>query len=120
MTGDVKAYGYPCWMDLHTSDMEKSLAFYDALLGWKPIGDVDDGYTIIGPDGIGVAGITADANFPGDLKDDWRLYFRVEDARKTLDLAVKEGGKMLMDVTDMGDSGLSAAVLDPRENVFWL
>lgn len=27
-------YGYPCWMDMESSDLATSMAFYAALFDW--------------------------------------------------------------------------------------
>jgi len=40
---DVAPFGAPCWIDLFTSDPDKSRAFYGELFGWeaKDTGELD-------------------------------------------------------------------------------
>ena len=51
--------GAPCWVDLMSSDPEKSKAFYGALLGWEAEAPNPEfgGYTNLTKDGERVAGL---------------------------------------------------------------
>src|SRR5215211_1044356 len=74
--------GAPCWIDLMSSDVEKSKAFYGELFGWtadEPNAEFG-GYTNLRKDGEQVAGLMA-AQEPGQ-PDGWSVYLAVEDAEK--------------------------------------
>ena len=32
---DTTPVGHPCWIDLFTSDPDRSIAFYGELMGWE-------------------------------------------------------------------------------------
>lgn len=115
-------YGYPCWMDMESSDLATSMAFYAALFDWQPIGGYEnrDNYHLIGPEGTAVAAVMDRKSSETRDADAWNLFFRVGDAQQVLDAAVEHGGQVLVPVTDNGPSGLKAAAVDPRGNPFWL
>jgi len=50
--------GAPCWVDLFTSDPDRSRAFYGELFGWtsKDAGEEYGGYVNFLKDGVMVAG----------------------------------------------------------------
>ena len=76
--------GAPCWIDLMSSDVEKSKAFYAGLFGWtadEPNPEFG-GYTNLRKDGEQVAGLMA-AQEEG-MPDVWSVYLAVEDAEKTV------------------------------------
>src|SRR5688572_16752429 len=74
--------GAPCWVDLMSSDVDKSKAFYGELFGWtadEPNPDFG-GYTNLRKDGEQVAGLMT-AQEAG-VADVWCVYLAVEDAAK--------------------------------------
>ena len=44
---DSAPVGAPCWIDLFTSDQDKSLAFYSELFGWTVDDPGPDSYRIV-------------------------------------------------------------------------
>ncbi len=55
---DSAPIGAPCWIDLYTSDPDKSCAFYGELFGWtwEVGGEEYGGYITFSKDGVSVAG----------------------------------------------------------------
>lgn len=106
--------GAPCWMDLSTSDPDKSAAFYGAVFGW---GCVDQGadyghYRIWQSDGHTVGGAMKPPEGSG-IPDAWCVYLRVDDADKAAALAIENGGAVLMPVMDVLTLGRMAIISDP-------
>ena len=67
------ALGTPCWVDLFTSDPERSAAFYSVLLGWerRDLGAELGGYALLCSGGEPVAGTQlAAAHLLEDLATD--------------------------------------------------
>ena len=97
--------GAPCWMDLVTSDVEASVAFYTALFGWtcEQI-EHPDGYRYFRHDGRAVGGVMA--NDPGwGMPDAWSVFLRSDDVRATAAAAAEHGGEVLMQPCDVEPNG---------------
>jgi predicted enzyme related to lactoylglutathione lyase len=104
--------GAPCWVDLMSSDVEKSTAFYGALFGWtadEPNPEFD-GYTNLRKGGEQVAGLMTaqEAGMP----DVWSVYLAVEDAAKTVEVAKENGGQVFVEVMAVGTLGTMAVLAD--------
>lgn len=105
--------GAPLWIDLMSSDVEKSKAFYGALLGWtadEPNPDFG-GYTNFRKDGEQVAGLMA-AQEEG-LPDVWSVYLAVTDAAATVAAAKAAGAQVFVEPMAVGDLGTMAVMADP-------
>src|SRR5262245_56114225 len=92
---DIAPVGAPCWVDLMTSDTERSRAFYARLLGWEAEepGSEFGGYFNFQFHGERVAGcMESQPETPGP--DVWSVYLRADDAQQTVDRAVAEGGEV--------------------------
>jgi predicted enzyme related to lactoylglutathione lyase len=78
--------GAPCWIDLFTSDPDKSRSFYGELFGWtsQEAGAEYGGYINFSKDGLPVAGAMRDA----------------------------DGGQVLVPAMDVGEQGTMALVTD--------
>lgn len=107
--------GAPCWIDLLSSDIGRSREFYTHLFGWTA-GEASEefgGYFMFFRDGEPVAG--AMPGQPGvDVMDQWGIYLHVDDARKTLDLALASGAQASQPAVDIADLGTSAVITDPN------
>ena len=113
-TRDTAPVGAPCWVDLMTSDTEGSRAFYGEVFGWTAEDPVEQfgGYFSFRKDGALVAGCMAAE--PGtDVSDVWSVYLATDDAKKTVDAATAEGGRVILAAMDVGDLGAMAVVTDP-------
>lgn len=103
--------GAPCWIELRTSDADKSRAFYCELFGWT----ADDpneqfgGYFNFRLDGIRVGGAMAGLDVP----DGWAVYLASDDAEKTAGGAAEHGGQVFLPAAQVGDLGTMAVVGDP-------
>ncbi len=105
--------GAPCWVDLMSSDVEKSKAFYAELFGWTA-GTPDPeygGYVNFSKDGDPVAGLMAAQAGMGPA-DVWSVYLAVEDAAATVQAARDNGGQVLVDAMAVGELGVMAVVVD--------
>jgi uncharacterized protein len=113
-TRDTIPIGAPCWVDLTTSDTERSRAFYCQLFGWTAEDPAQEfgGYFNFTKDGARVAGCMA--NQPSmEMPDVWSVYLAADDARKAVDAAVGHGGQVLVHAMDVADLGTMAVVNDP-------
>jgi hypothetical protein len=106
--------GAPCWVDLMSSDTDKSRAFYSRLLGWTP-GEPNPefgGYANFTKDGENVAGLMQSQPGMG-VSDVWSVYLAVEDAAATVQAARDAGSEVLVEPMAVGDLGTMAVVTDP-------
>ncbi|MGD9703180.1 MAG: VOC family protein [Acidimicrobiia bacterium] len=106
--------GAPCWVDLMTSDTERSRTFYSALFGWTAEEPAEEfgGYFTFTKDGIPMAGCMASQPGSG-VPDVWSVYLATDDATKTLEAVTANGGQVYADAMAVGDLGTMAAVGDP-------
>jgi len=105
--------GAPCWIDLMTSDLDRTRTFYERLLGWQagPSSDQFGGYFMFTKAGVPVAGgmpQAADASEP----DQWSVYLAVDDAAKTAEKVTAHGGSVPYGVMPVGDLGTMAVAED--------
>ncbi|NYE95418.1 hypothetical protein FHU41_001668 [Psychromicrobium silvestre] len=107
--------GAPCWVDLMTSDPEKSKNFYATLFGWTyETGDEEKygGYVVAFKDGKSVAGLMA--NEPGSgYPDVWSTYLRTDDIDKTIELTTGNGGQVYLPPMEVPEQGKMAMIGDP-------
>lgn len=110
------ADGAPTWVDLGSSDVPASMAFYSALLGWEfeePDPDFG-GYTNAWLDGKRVAGLGPTMAGPGQPAppDAWMIYLAAHDINATIDSVSGAGGATLVPSMQVGDFGTMAVVTD--------
>jgi predicted enzyme related to lactoylglutathione lyase len=112
-TRETAPIGAPCWVDLMTSDIERSRGFYCELFGWAAQEPNEDfgGYFNFAKDGAMVAGCMASQPDSG-LPDVWSVYLATDDAAKTVGAAVGNGGQVHVAAMDVGDLGAMALVTD--------
>ena len=111
---DDTPVGAPTWIDIFTSDTDKTIAFYGELFGWtcEDAGEDFGHYLNFSLDGVPVAGgMKKDAEFPGP--DVWQIYLRTDDAKQTVDDAVAQGGQAVVFPMDVADLGTMLVVTDP-------
>jgi hypothetical protein len=93
-------------MDLVTSDVEASVAFYTALFGWS-CRDADPqmgGYRYFEQDGRAVGGcMRNEAEWAAG--GGWSIFLRSDDVRATADAARQHGGSVLMEPMDVVPNG---------------
>jgi hypothetical protein len=113
-TRDAAPIGAPCWVDLFTSDPDKSRRFYEQLFGWtsEDAGPDYGGYVNFSKDGVQVAGCMRNDGAEG-MPDVWTIYLATDDTQKTADAAAANGGQVYMPPTDVMALGTMAMVGDP-------
>ncbi len=110
---DSAPTGAPCWVDLFTSEPEKTEAFYAELFGWtaESSGEEFGGYVNLSKDGVPVAGLMRNDGTAG-APDMWSVYLATPDASATVDAAVAKGGQSLLAPMQVADLGTMAMVSD--------
>jgi predicted enzyme related to lactoylglutathione lyase len=97
-----------------TSDTERSRAFYGQLFGWTAEDPAEEfgGYFNFAKDGVRIAGCMA-AQPGSGVSDIWSIYLATDDAGKTVDAAVANGGEVQVAAMPVGDLGTMGVVTDP-------
>jgi predicted enzyme related to lactoylglutathione lyase len=106
--------GVPCWIDLSSTDPDKSKAFYGALFGWTAE-DTDPeygGYINFLRDGQPVAGCMKNDGSSG-MSDQWSIYLLTDDAQAVADAAASNGGQVMVPPMEVGPQGTMVFVIDP-------
>ncbi|MDP9334292.1 MAG: VOC family protein [Actinomycetota bacterium] len=113
---DVAPVGAPCWIDLSTSDPDKSKAFYGELFGWTAADAGEDygGYINFSKDGLPVAGGMRNDGQSG-MPDQWSVYLASENAPATVDAAASHGGQVVVPAMPVMELGTMAVVTDPGQ-----
>ena len=109
--------GAPVWIDLLTSDQDRSASFYGELFGWtleEPDGRDYGGYRNFLHDGVRIAGMMTKQ--PGmELPDLWSVYLASPDITETLDRVQAAGGQVHLAPQEVYELGLFGMVMDPAE-----
>jgi len=114
-TRDHAPVGAPCWVDLWTSDVAGSRAFYGELFGWEA-GEADPqfgGYFIFTRNGVDIAGCMGDMGEGMAADDTWKIYLATDDATKTTEAAEAAGAEIVVPATPVGDLGIQSVLVDP-------
>jgi predicted enzyme related to lactoylglutathione lyase len=105
--------GSPNWLDIASSDIPATSAFYGAVFGWtyESAGPDTGGYGFFQVDGKTVAAI-------GELVGDdavpaWTVYFNTPDAEATAKAVEEGGGTVRVAPFDVLDAGRMACFTDP-------
>jgi hypothetical protein len=110
---ETQVPGAPVWLDIASSDVEKTKAFYGAVFGWdgEPAEEKFHGYFNFGKNGVRIAGAmpTMDPGQP----DGWSIYLRTDDAKRTSDQASAHGATTIVDAADVDSLGRMAIMVDP-------
>ena len=106
--------GAPIWVDLMSTDLPASHAFYAGLLGWQAEAPNEEfgGYTNIQFKGERIAGsMTMGPDHPP--LDLWSMYLRVDDCAAAVARVEAAGGRVDSPAMPVGDEGIMAIVADP-------
>jgi uncharacterized protein len=106
--------GAPVWIDLFTSDPDKSRAFYGELLGWtstEPNADFGGYWNFTKGEDLVAGGMKNDGSVPG-VPDHWNVYLAVEDAEAAVARATAHGGGVIVPAMAVADLGSMAVVTD--------
>jgi uncharacterized protein len=110
---DDAPLGAPCWIDLMTSDPDRSRAFYRDLFGWtsESAGEEYGGYVNFSLGDDRIAGCMQ-AQAEG-MPDVWSVYLASRDAAATVRAAAAHGGAVYLEPHVVGPLGTMAMVGDP-------
>jgi predicted enzyme related to lactoylglutathione lyase len=118
------APGTPCWVDLLSTDVERSLAFYGALFGWtanEPDPDPQfGGYVNLLSDGRPVAGLMPKTAEMAAMPDVWSTYISTDDIDASVAAIGAAGGLVLAGPMPVADLGSMAIAQDPAGASFGL
>lgn len=112
-TRESAPIGAPCWVDLMTSDTDRSRAFYGELFGWTSEGPTErfDGYFNFSKDGAPVAGCMTNRSDP-PMPDVWSVYLTTDDVTKTVEATAANGGQVYVEPMAVDDLGTMAVLAD--------
>jgi predicted enzyme related to lactoylglutathione lyase len=111
---DAAPVGAPCWIDLSTSDTERSRGFYSELFGWTATEPDPEfgGYANFLRDGVPVAGCMDRQQPEPGIPDSWSVYLASADIEKTLEIASSHGGQVHVQPMAVGDLGSMGYLAD--------
>ena len=104
----------PTWIELFTSDRERTIPFYEELLGWKAEEPNEEfgGYLNFTLDGDRIAGLMQSQQEPGHPADFWTTYLRTDDIAATVAAAEATGSPVFLPPHPVGDLGHFAMLAD--------
>jgi uncharacterized protein len=105
--------GTPNWVDVSSSDIPRSTAFYAGLFGWEvqDLGPDAGGYGFFLKNGKTVAGF---GPAWGDAPPNWTTYISLPDVDAAVAKVADAGGTVLAPPMDLpNDSGRMAVTMDP-------
>lgn len=110
---DVAPVGAPCWIDLSTSDPERSRAFYGELFGWdaeEPNAEFGGYFNFTYEGGRQAGGMQKDP--ASGMPDTWSVYLATDDIDKVAETAVANGGTVISPPMAVADLGSMAILTD--------
>jgi uncharacterized protein len=107
-----------CWLDLKTSDIAGTAAFFAKVLGWRFAVDendwrratkifIDDQYQ------IGSVSDLANPIYPPGTPAHIAYYLAVDNVDRRARAAAAQGAQLVLEPSDIGDQGRLATLLDP-------
>ncbi len=113
---DGAPVGAPCWVELFTSDPEKSQIFYRELFGWtvEDPGPDYGGYVNFAKDGVWIAGCMRNDGQSG-APDVWSVYLAAKNAQTAVDATTAHGGQVIIPPQQVMELGTMAVVTDPGQ-----
>lgn len=111
---DTAPIGAPIWVDLFTSDPDRTQAFYNEIFGWtsESAGPEYGGYINFSKDGVAVAGGMRNDGSSG-APDAWSIYLATDNAAATVEAAGAHGGQVIVPAMPVMELGTMAVVTDP-------
>ena len=105
--------GAPCWIDLFTSDPDRSIDFYRDLFGWtaESAGPEYGVYINFSKDGRQVAGAMKNDGTSG-MPDVWSVYLATDNAEATVAAAVANGAHVIVPPMEVSALGTMAVLID--------
>jgi predicted enzyme related to lactoylglutathione lyase len=114
------AHGTPCWVDVTSTDMGGTNAFYAGLFGWsaEDLGEQAGGYTMYTLRGKAVAAGSPPPPGAEGVPPHWTTYLASDDVDETARRIRDAGGTVLLDPFDVFDSGRMTIAQDPTGAAF--
>jgi uncharacterized protein len=109
--------GKICYLEIPAIDINRSVAFYEAVFGWH-IRRRGDGSTAF-DDGVGEVSGTWVTGRPPSTKPGMLLYIMVDSVAATIDAVVAHGGEIVQPI-GVDAPEITARFRDPAGNVFGL
>lgn len=111
--------GAPCWVDLGTPDIARSISFYASQFGWEITagGPEAGGYSMAKLDGRHVAAIGPLTGPPG-TPSAWTAYFASSDVDATAARVKGAGGQLIVEPSDVLDAGRMLIAADTTGATF--
>ncbi len=112
---DPHVPGTPSWLDISSSDLDRTIAFYQGLFGWtSERGSAEfGGYTTFSKDGQPVAGAAGKRAEDPSPVDYWGLYLATVDIDADTARAVDKGATALYPPMQVAEFGKMAGLVDP-------
>jgi hypothetical protein len=113
--------GAVTWTELSTRMPERAHAFYGGLFGWTFAESDMPGmrYTLIESEGRHVGGLfTMPAEMPAAVPAHWMTYFQVADCDERAQWSEAQGGRIVIEATEIPGTGRYAVLQDPQGAVF--
>lgn len=120
--GVTAAVGAPSWFELHTTEYDAAVTFYEKVFGWQPSVASDSPgfrYTTLGPEEEATAGIMDATVLDENQTPGWSIYFGVADTDAALVRAAELDGSVIRPAEDT-PFGRLATVADPLGTTFKL
>ena len=113
------AHGTPCWVDLTSPDLDRSIDFYKELFGWEAAQDPRPeagGYTMfsLGEKLVAAGSPPQQEGMPSH----WTTYIASDDADDTAQRVRDAGGSVVVDPFDVFDAGRMTVAEDPTGAIF--
>lgn len=112
------AEGTPCWVDVTSPELDKSIEFYKGLFGWEA-------HTVPQPDAGGYTMFTLNDKYVAagsppqeEGSSFWTTYIASDDVDETAAKIRDAGGTVMVDPFDVFDSGRMTVGQDPTGSVF--
>jgi len=107
------------WSELSTSDLAKSKAFYSEVFGWGWGGS--DQYAEAQVNGRTIGGVMPRSpDMPAEVPDAWLVYFGSDDVDAQAKKASNKGATVVVQPTDIPNTGRFAVLIDPQGAAFAL
>lgn len=108
------------YFEIPTTDIERAIRFYTAVFNFDferdTIHDNEMAFFPLTENHDGISGALAQGEIYKPTVNGTLVYFKTEDIKKTLNLAVKNGAEILFPITSNGDFGWVAEFKDCEGN----
>jgi predicted enzyme related to lactoylglutathione lyase len=117
---EIDVRGRFVWHQLLTRDIPGAKTFYSRVVNWKAQAwPLDPNYTVCQAGDVPTAGMMPfTPEVPADAPPHWLQYIGTRDVDGTAEAAVRAGGSILKDPSDMRGAGRYAVLKDPQGAIF--